>query len=56
VLVIEGNQIYHLKQLIDPKTGQVRNAVNNLPSVQPIYQDEMGNIISNDVKASFGIN
>ena len=24
VLVIDGNQIYHLKQLIDPATGLVR--------------------------------
>jgi len=33
VLVIDGTQIYHLKQLIDPKSGLVRKAVNNLPNV-----------------------
>lgn len=30
VLVIDGSEIYHLKQLIDPKSGEVQQAENNL--------------------------
>lgn len=49
VLVIDGHQIYHQKQLIDPKSGLVRQPLNYIPSVQPILCDENGNIIPDQI-------
>ena len=48
VLVISGNDIYHQKQLIDPKSGTKAEPINNLPNVQAMLQDDKGQIISSD--------
>jgi hypothetical protein len=45
VLVIDGHQIYHQKQLTDPKSGVTRQPLNYIPNVQMVNCDENGNII-----------
>jgi hypothetical protein len=48
VLVIDGHQIYHQKQLIDPKSGMEYQPSNNLPNVQQCLVDENGNYLMDD--------
>lgn len=47
-MIIDGTNIYHQKQIIDPKTGEAQPVQNNLPLVKDVQYDEYGNLIEDE--------